>query len=174
MSRPVPLGRGGRLTRGIIKHLGDELVTAASEGTNDGLSDATVSDRAPHVAHAPGQCCVGDKPVTPDLVQQFVFRHDPRPVVDQVAEQIEHPRFDVHQLTVAAKFKTGPVEPATREDDDGRVAHPSAQSVTAFGVEQMHMLNRRANRDHLADGDRQGAGAGQHLTRLAIDTAPQV
>ena len=76
---------------------GDELVAAAVHGADHLLRCAVVADGDPGGSHPAGERRLADEAVPPDRVQQLRLRHDPVAVLDQVGQDVEDLRLDVHR-----------------------------------------------------------------------------
>ena len=100
-SRPIGAfrsrGSGSAGPADVVAHLGDELVPAGVDGLDDPLRLPVVADRAAGSLDPRREGRLRHEPVTPDRVEQLLLRHDPVAVDDQMAEQLEHLRLDVHR-----------------------------------------------------------------------------
>ena len=64
---------------------------------------------------------LADEPIAPDVVEQFMLRHHPIPMGDQVDEDIEHPGLDVDRIVTAPQLEAHRVERVLTEPNDAVV-----------------------------------------------------
>ena len=67
---------------------------------------------------------LADEPIAPDVVEQFMLRHHPIAMGDQMDEDIEHPRLDVDRIVTAPQLEAHRVERVLTEPNDAVVPTP--------------------------------------------------
>src|SRR5262249_33913981 len=94
-------GRAGRVGSAVVDHnRSDEAVAAPVRGTDDARGAAVVADSLARRFDAAGERRLADEAIAPNVVEELFLRHDPIALLDQVAEHVEHLRFDVLRFTV--------------------------------------------------------------------------
>src|SRR5262245_14319005 len=93
-----------------------ETVAAPRHGLDQTL--LAVAQRLTHVAHATRQRRVRHDDVRPYCFDQFVLRHQPAGILDEVAQHLEALRPEVDLAVAAAKYPVSEVERTVLEAKD--------------------------------------------------------
>ena len=128
---PARRGRTERLDRFDGRH---ELVPPPVDRADHRLAMPVVADRAACGLDPARQRGLADEPITPHIVEQFVLRHHPIPMGDQVDEHIEHAGLHVDRFVTAPKLEAHQVERILSETNDAVVCLGSR----ATGCRHLH------------------------------------
>ena len=90
--------RGRSRGSSIIEELGHESVATAPNVADRVLLPTVVADGPADLLDPGGQVRLGGEPVTPHAVEQLRLRHQPFALLDEVGEQVEGERLQVHAM----------------------------------------------------------------------------
>src|SRR5262249_11383624 len=94
----------------VSVELPDEAKPTLVHGANEALVVTAVAERAPRRADAGAERRLGDDAAVPDHIDQLVLAHDPIAVLDQMDEQIEDLRLEMHDRSGAAQLPARKVD----------------------------------------------------------------
>src|SRR3989442_1740277 len=109
----------------LFPHLADKADASAGDGADEFLLFSLVSDGVPRGIDSTAQGGIRDDSSLPDRRQQIILAHDVISVPDQVQEEIEHLRFDLHHSAAVTQLAASWVESIIAEQE----AHPSAPGL---------------------------------------------
>ena len=89
------------LWRGSAVDRGDEPVATAVHGADDALLPTVVTDRSADGLDSRREGRLRDEARPPHLLQELLLRDHPIPVLEEVAQHVEHLGLDVHGFAVA-------------------------------------------------------------------------
>ncbi len=134
-----------------------ELVPPPVDRADHLLAMPVVAHRAARRFDPARESGLADEPIAPDVVEQFMLRHHPIAMGNQMDEDIEHPRLDVDRIVTAPQLEAHRVEHVLTEPNDA-VARLRSRAT------RCHHLHPRASPGHII--------ARQHPHRLWIFATP--
>src|SRR5579885_3091764 len=93
-----------------LPHRTDKAEALARNGAHHGLLAAAVAERFAHSIDPAVERGIRDDAAAPNGSDEVAFAHDPITIFDQKYKQIEHLRFDGHQIGAASKLARPGVE----------------------------------------------------------------
>src|SRR6266567_3323017 len=118
-------GLSGNFSSGRLTSVANppyEAMSSAGEGANEALFSAGIADCMAHGSQSAGQGGLRYRTTVPDGGNDVVFPDDALPVVDQVMQEVENLRLDIHDIAAAAQFPPVGVERVVLEDVNQSVA----------------------------------------------------
>ena len=110
-----------------VGHLSDEPIPATPNVADRVLLTSVVTDGASDLLDSRGQVRLGEKGVAPHAVEQFHLVDDPISMLDEVAQEVERLRLQVHRFAGPTEIATGHIKIEVAESEHG----PSLSSGAA-------------------------------------------
>jgi len=89
------VGRSGHIWGFVEFDVREKAVTATVHGLDRPLRTAVIVDGPASLFDAGGQCGLGDESITPNVVEEFLFRDEPAALIHKITKDAEDLWFDL-------------------------------------------------------------------------------